>query len=57
MLKNIFRCIKDKEIIGSRQHDFTKGNSKKFHGEVTGLVDERRAVDIFYLDFSKAFDA
>jgi len=23
---------------------------------MTGLVDERRAVDVVYLDFSKAFD-
>lgn len=27
-----------------------------FYSEVTGLLDERRAMDIVYLDFSKAFD-
>lgn len=27
-----------------------------FYNEVTGLLDERRAMDIVYLDFSKAFD-
>lgn len=26
-----------------------------FHNEVTGLVDEERAVDIVYTDFRKAF--
>lgn len=29
---------------------------KTFCGEMTGLVDEGTAVDIVYLDFSKAFD-
>ena len=27
-----------------------------FYDEMTGLADEGRAVDIVYLDFSKAFD-
>ena len=27
-----------------------------FYVEMTGLVDEERAVDIVYLDFSKAFN-
>jgi len=27
-----------------------------FYDQVTHLVDERKAVDVVYLDFSKAFD-
>ncbi|KAK4806176.1 hypothetical protein QYF61_001099 [Mycteria americana] len=42
-------------------HEFTKGkscltNMITFYDEMTGLVDEGRAVDIVYLDFRKAFD-
>lgn len=55
------RHIKDKKIIISNQHGFTEGKSClinliNFCDEVTGLVDEGRAVDVVYLDFSKAFD-
>lgn len=32
-------------------------NLRNLHDEVTGLVDEGTAVNIFYLDFSKAFGA
>jgi len=28
-----------------------------FYGKVTHLADEGKAVDVVYLDFSKAFDA
>ncbi|KAK4815977.1 hypothetical protein QYF61_010845 [Mycteria americana] len=28
-----------------------------YNGMMTGLVDNRRAVDALYLDFSKAFDS
>ena len=31
-------------------------NLINFYDKVTGLVDERRAVDIVYLDLRKAFD-
>ena len=53
--------MKDKKVIGSSQHGFTKGKSClismiTFYDETTGLVDEGRAVDIVYLDFHKAFD-
>ena len=42
-------------------HKFTKGRSClsnliSFYACVTRLVDEGRAVDVVYLDFSKAFD-
>ncbi|GAB0203455.1 mitochondrial enolase superfamily member 1 [Grus japonensis] len=57
--------VKDKEIISSSQHSFSKGKSCltnliNFYNKVTGLVDKGRAVDSLKssgcLDFSKAFD-
>jgi len=53
--------MNNKKIIRSSQHGFTKGKSCltnliTFYVEMTGLVDEQRAVDIGYLDFSKAFN-
>ena len=47
--------------ISERQHGFVKGRSCltnliEFFGEVTKMIDESRAVDVVYMDFSKAFD-
>ena len=55
------RYMKDKKVVGSSQHGFTKGKSCltnliAFCNERTGSVDEERAVDIVYLNFSKAFN-
>ncbi|KAJ7418449.1 triadin isoform X1 [Pitangus sulphuratus] len=51
----------EKKIIESSQHVFTKSkscltNPIAFYNETTTWGDEGRALIIFYLDFSKAFD-
>lgn len=48
-------------MSGSSWHEFTKGklcltNLIAFYNEMTSLVDEKRAMDMVCLDFSKAFD-
>jgi len=53
--------VKDNQGIRPRQHAFTKGRSCltnliSCYDKATHLVDEGKAVDILYLDFSKAFD-
>ncbi|KAK4830472.1 hypothetical protein QYF61_011196 [Mycteria americana] len=50
-----------KHMIGKSQHRFTKGKSCltsliAFYNKVTCSVNMEQAVDIVYLDFSKAFD-
>lgn len=40
------------EMMGKSQYGFTKGNLIAFYAETTGWVDEGRAVDVSYLDFS-----
>jgi len=53
---------KDNQGIRPSQHPFMKGRSClvnliSFYDKVTCLVDEGKAVDDVYLDFSKAFDS
>jgi len=53
--------VKDSQGIRPSQRGFKKGRSCltnliSFYGQVTCLVDEEKAVDVFYLDFSNAFD-
>jgi len=52
--------VKDNQGIRPSQHGFMKGRSCLtnliFCDQVTCLVDEGKAVDVFYRVFSKAFD-
>ncbi|KAK4823614.1 hypothetical protein QYF61_004217 [Mycteria americana] len=61
ILSAITRHIQDKQVIRPSQHGFRKGRSCltnliSFYDKVTRLADEGKAVDVVYLDFSKAFD-
>ncbi|KAK4832398.1 hypothetical protein QYF61_022533 [Mycteria americana] len=57
----ITRHVENNQGIKPSQHGFRKGRSCftnliSFYDKVTHLVDEGKAVDVVYLDFSKAFD-
>uniref|UniRef100_A0A493U2D9 Reverse transcriptase domain-containing protein n=1 Tax=Anas platyrhynchos platyrhynchos TaxID=8840 RepID=A0A493U2D9_ANAPP len=66
LMKQIILCVitrhlQGKQAIRPSQHGFMKGRSClmnliSFYDKVTCLVDEGKAVDVVYLDFSKAFD-
>jgi len=61
ILELINKQVEEKKVIRSSQHGFTKGKSClpnliTFYDGRTGWVDEGRAVDAVYLDFSKAFN-
>ncbi|KAK4815363.1 hypothetical protein QYF61_001351 [Mycteria americana] len=61
ILSAITRHVEDNQGIKPSQHEFRKGRSCltnliSFYSKVTRLVDEGKAVDVVYLDFSKAFD-
>jgi len=53
--------MEEKKVIKSSQHGLTKWKSHltnliAFYDGMTSLVNEGRAMDVVYLDFSKAFD-
>jgi len=53
--------VNDSQRIRPSQHGFMKGRSCltnliPSYDQVTHLVDEGKAVDVVYLDFSEAFD-
>ena len=61
LLSALTRHVKDNQGIQPSQHGFMKGRSSltnliSCYDHMTCLVDERKAVDVVYLDFLKAFD-
>ncbi|KAK4830373.1 hypothetical protein QYF61_010468 [Mycteria americana] len=61
ILSAITQHVENNQGIKPSQHGFRKGRSCltnliSFYDKVTRLVDEGKAVDVVYLDFSKGFD-
>ncbi|CAM4662368.1 unnamed protein product [Lepidochelys kempii] len=59
--ESILKHFEERKVIRNSQHGFTKGKSCltnliAFYDEITGSADEGKAVDMLFLDFSKAFD-
>lgn len=57
VLDDISKQLEKKMVTRSRRHDFTKGKSCLTYLVPTGWVEEGRAVDFAYLDFSKVCDS
>ena len=61
ILRVIKRHLQGNQVIRPSQHGFMKDRSCltnliSFYDKVTCWVDEGKAVDVVYLDFSKTFD-
>ncbi|CAM5116249.1 unnamed protein product [Natator depressus] len=59
--ESILKHLEERKVIRNSQHRFTKGKSCltnliAFYDKITDSVDERKAVDMVFFDFSKAFD-
>jgi len=61
ILNVVSKQVEEKKVIRSSQHGFTKGKSCltnliAFCDGMASWIDEGRAVDVVFLDFSKDFD-
>ncbi|CAM4539507.1 unnamed protein product [Lepidochelys olivacea] len=59
--ESILKDLEERKVIRNSQHGFSKGKSCltnliAFYDEITGSVDEGKAVDVLFLDFTIAFD-
>ncbi|CAM4596999.1 unnamed protein product [Lepidochelys kempii] len=59
--ESILKHLEERKVMRNSQHGFTKGKSCltnliALYDEITGSVDEGKAVDVLFLDFSKVFD-
>ncbi|CAM4549252.1 unnamed protein product [Lepidochelys kempii] len=59
--ESILKHLEERKVIRNSHHGFTKGKSClthliAFYDEIIGSVNEGKAVDMLFLDFSKAFD-
>ncbi|CAM4592369.1 unnamed protein product [Caretta caretta] len=59
--ESILKHLEERKVIGNSQHGFTKGKLcltilLAFYDKITCSVDEGKAVDVLFLDVSKAFD-
>ncbi|CAM5096617.1 unnamed protein product [Natator depressus] len=59
--ESLLKHLEERKVIRNSQQRFPKGKSCltnliAFYDEITGSVDEGKAVNMIYLDFSKAFD-
>ncbi|CAM4425704.1 unnamed protein product [Lepidochelys kempii] len=59
--ESILKHLEERKVIRNSQHGFIKGKSCltnliAFYYNITGSVDEGKAVDVLFLDFSKTFD-
>ena len=62
VLDTTSKHLEEKKVIRNNQHVFVKGKSRStnlvvFSDSITSWVDGGRAVNVIYLDFSKAFGA